>query len=214
VPVDILQQAIDYATGKGAVVVAAAGNNGLAAPFYPANYPGVIGVAATDKTDKLYSWSEHGPWVQVSAPGCNVAPGANGGGYVDFCGTSSATPLVAGLAALALSVQPKASPAQVAAAIEETTRPVQADLLHGRIDANATLNAISGTVSRTLTGKGTHSYSFTTTGGTVSVVARGAKVTLAGRTTTRRLSLQLAAGTYRLTVRARAAYTVTLVYPR
>src|SRR5438477_31328 len=81
--VDVLRQAIDYATSKDAVVVAAAGNNGLAEPFFPAAYPNVIGVAATDQSDRLYSWSEHGSWIQVAAPGCNIAP-APGGGYEEF----------------------------------------------------------------------------------------------------------------------------------
>src|SRR5438477_8702167 len=109
---DVLQEAVDYAESKGAVVVAASGNSGSASPFYPAGYPTVLSVAGTDQTDHLYPWSNYGSWVRVSAPGCNVAP-LVAGGYGEFCGTSSATPLVSGLAALALSATPEGTPAQV-----------------------------------------------------------------------------------------------------
>ena len=77
-----LTDAVDYAASKGVLIFAAAGNNGETAFFYPAAYPQVLAVAGTDEADHVYSWSNHGPWVQVSAPGCNVAP-LLGGGYGD-----------------------------------------------------------------------------------------------------------------------------------
>ena len=95
-----------FAATKGVVVVAAAGNSGSSTKFYPAAYADALSVAATTSSDNLYDWSNRGlDWVQVAAPGCNVAP-VRGGGYGTFCGTSSATPIVSGIAALALSLDP------------------------------------------------------------------------------------------------------------
>jgi subtilisin family serine protease len=135
---DALQSSVAYATSKGAVVVAAAGNSGLGVPFYPANYPNVLSVAGSNPQDRLYSWSEHGTWVRITAPGCNVAPLVHGG-YGNFCGTSSATPLVAGLAALYVAAHPRATPAQVIAAIEKKARRIKANVSNGRINAGATI---------------------------------------------------------------------------
>lgn len=141
VGLDALKQAVDYANAKGAIVVAAAGNSGKGTPFYPANYPNVIGVAGTNQGDRLYTWSERGTWVRVAAPGCNVAPLAKGG-YGMFCGTSSATPLVAGLAALARAYKPHASVASIARAIELTAHKIGPSAGHGRINAAAALAAL------------------------------------------------------------------------
>jgi subtilisin family serine protease len=141
-PLDALKAAVDFAASKGALVVAAAGNSGQAVPYYPANYPGVLSVAGTTSHDHLYGWSEHGTWIAVAAPGCNVAPLVHGG-YGMFCGTSSATPLVAGLAGLAFASKPGATPAQVLAAIAGSG-PAVASVAHGRIDAGKALATIKG----------------------------------------------------------------------
>jgi subtilisin family serine protease len=129
-----LDDAIAYAVAKGALIFAAAGNNGTSARFYPAANPSVVSVAGTDDTDHLYSWSNFGSWVQIAAPGCNAAPSLSSG-YVIFCGTSSATPLVAGLAALLLSIQPSATAAQIADAIRGAVTSIGGVVNHGRVDA-------------------------------------------------------------------------------
>jgi subtilisin family serine protease len=139
---ETLDLAVTYALGKGAILVAAAGNNGTSTAFYPAAIPGVVGVAATDASDRLYPWSNYGSWVQVAAPGCNPAP-STGGGYVDFCGTSSAAPVVAGLIALQLSVQPGASRDTILDTLERTAVPLGGAVRFGRIDAAAALGALS-----------------------------------------------------------------------
>jgi subtilisin family serine protease len=136
-----LDDAISYALGKGVILVAAAGNNGTSSPFYPAANLDVISVAASDESDRLYSWSNFGSSVQVAAPGCNPAP-SPAGGYVLFCGTSAATPVVAGLVALLLSVQPDAGRAEVVNAIENTTTPIGDVVGRGRIDARNALAAL------------------------------------------------------------------------
>src|SRR5207247_2027104 len=66
------QNAMAYAWGKGVVVVAAAGNNGSSSRFYPAGFPNVISVAATDRTDKLTSFSNYGRAVLTAGPGLTI----------------------------------------------------------------------------------------------------------------------------------------------
>jgi len=140
---ETLDQAVAYALARGAILVAAAGNAGTSTPFYPAAIPGVISVAASDQSDRLYSWSSFGDTVDVAAPGCNPAPSSTGG-YVQFCGTSSATPVVAGLVALMLSLRPAAARETVIAAIDSTALPIAGGIRHGRIDAAAALAAFAG----------------------------------------------------------------------
>lgn len=128
-----VESAIAYAESRGVLVVAAAGNSGAADATYPASYPGVVSVAATDQTGQLYPWSTRGTWVTLAAPGCDVTT-ALGGAYGAFCGTSAASPLVAGIAALALSTA-NVSTADVAGALERTASPLPGGVADGRIDA-------------------------------------------------------------------------------
>jgi subtilisin family serine protease len=143
-----MQAAVEYAATKGVLVVAAAGNSGSDTPFYPAAYTGVLSVGGTTSSDTRYSWSSYGSWVLLTAPGCNTAPDL-GGGYVEFCGTSSATPVVAGIAGLALSLLPAASPAQIAAALEQTATPVTGTAQFGRVNAPTMLSLVARTGAST-----------------------------------------------------------------
>ena len=137
-----LDAAVSYAARKDAVLVAAAGNSGVDTPFFPAAYAEVIGVAATDEADFLYSWSNHGDSVRVAAPGCNTATWL-GGGYVEFCGTSSAAPVVAAIAGLALSLNPTASKSGVEQAIAASTTPVSGGARFGRVNAPSVMSSVS-----------------------------------------------------------------------
>jgi subtilisin family serine protease len=132
-----LTDAVTYAAARGAVLVAAAGNAGTTAFSYPAADPRVISVAGATNTDSLYSWSNLG-WVQVAAPGCNAAPGM-GGGYVNFCGTSSATPVVSGLIALAVSAKPAATRDELRQALISAAKPLGGSVQYGLVDAAGTL---------------------------------------------------------------------------
>jgi subtilisin family serine protease len=136
-----LADAVQYAASKGVLLVAAAGNSGSPAPVYPAGYPQVLSVAATTAEDALYSWSNHGSWVKVAAPGCNTAPWIDAD-YVNFCGTSSAAPLVSGLAALAMAARPGATSADVEQAITGSAAPLPGAVRHGRVDAAGALAAL------------------------------------------------------------------------
>jgi len=95
-----LENAVNYAWNKGAVIVAAAGNSFSSTPVYPAVYPEAIAVAATDKDDRSPNWSNHGDWVSLSAPGVNIYSTLPGDNYGYKSGTSSAAALVSAEAAL------------------------------------------------------------------------------------------------------------------
>lgn len=136
-----LADAVSYAVAKGAVVVAAAGNEGSSDLNYPAAFEGVIGVAGTTRTGELYSWSNFGSWVQLAAPGCNVAPYPDGE-YVNFCGTSSATPIVAGVAGLVFSARPAATRRQVEDALVQSVVQLGTAVRYGRVSAQRTLEAL------------------------------------------------------------------------
>ena len=138
-----LDSAVSYAVNKGIVVVVAAGNNGCTCQTWPAASPGALSVAATDATDMLYSYSNRGSWVDVAAPGSNYTTGADGNFY-SFGGTSSATPVVSGLAALALSADSSASVGTITSVIESTSVPVSG-VSYGRVDAGAAIDALAGT---------------------------------------------------------------------
>lgn len=139
-----LANAVSYAQSRGALVVAAAGNNSSSAAFYPAAYPGVLSVAATDQYDALYSYSDFGSWVDVAAPGSNYSTWPSGSIYL-FGGTSSATPVVAGLAGLLFSANSTATAADVSNAIMTTTDPLSTgSIARGRVNAANAMAALTG----------------------------------------------------------------------
>ena len=140
-PDENVAQAIEYARGRGVVVVAAAGNAGTADVTFPASYPGVVSVAGTDAADARYDWSSYGSWVRLAAPGCNLTT-APGVGYGDFCGTSSATAFVSGVAGLARSFAPALSPDAIAQALSAGALRVGDFVSAGRVDAGAVVDSL------------------------------------------------------------------------
>ena len=109
------QEVIDVAVGNyNAVVVAAAGNNGLETPMYPASYRGVISVAATDEEDRRASFSRYNYFVDLAAPGTRLLTTDIGNSYRRDDGTSFACPMVAGAAALLIKKYPGLDPEQIA----------------------------------------------------------------------------------------------------
>jgi len=138
-PSSTLRQAVDYAWKHGAVVVAAAGNDGSKSAFYPAYYGNCIAVAATDASDKLSSWSNRGSWVDVAAPGTAYSTKPNGQyGYMG--GTSMACSYVTGLAGLVSSVASDTNRNgrlndEVRSRIEGGSDDVGINIAHGRINA-------------------------------------------------------------------------------
>ncbi|MGW7485009.1 S8 family serine peptidase [Nonomuraea muscovyensis] len=149
------REAVSYALGKGVVLVAAVGNdgqtgytemNGTSYWSFPAGYPGVIGVAAVDKQGRQASFSSDNLSVLVAAPGVDVPVVRRDGGYELSRGTSSAGALVAGVAALVKSCQPRLRPEQVAQALAAGARGRPAagyddKTGFGVVDAGAALDA-------------------------------------------------------------------------
>lgn len=122
-----MREAVAYAQSKNVVLVAAYGNEGKNHPtVYPADYPGVISVMATDQNDKRATFSNYGRKGLVAAPGVNVISGYPLLMWAIGSGTSYAAPLVAGEAALIKSLKPNMSPAQVQQIIQNTADDVSA----------------------------------------------------------------------------------------
>ncbi len=120
------EEAIGYAISHGVILVAAAGNNGTSGrrftPYsYPASVPGVISVAAVTVGGRHASFSDHNASVVVSAPGVGVVGAGPDGDYLQGDGTSQASALVSGVAALIRARYPALPPELVARAIIEGT---------------------------------------------------------------------------------------------
>jgi thermitase len=138
-----LDAAVAYAIAHDVLVVAAAGNNGTTAPEYPAAIPGVVSVAATDAAGALQGFSQHGAWVDVAAPGC-VTTATMANAVASVCGTSFATPLVAGVAGLLLSQSPSLSAAQLRSALEShTSGRGTIDVANGIVDASSAVATLA-----------------------------------------------------------------------
>lgn len=152
-----LQTAVNNAWNKGVVLVAAAGNSSASSMMYPAAYPNVIAVGATDNRDLKASFSTFGKdWVDVAAPGVAVystfpnhrftlAREYNRSqGYDIGNGTSMAAPIVAAVAALTWATPAGTSSSSVRAKVESTTDAIPgagSDWRYGRVNA---CNSVGG----------------------------------------------------------------------
>lgn len=152
----ILQRAIDHAISRGTVVVAAAGNTGGRVQ-YPGASDGVIGVSATDSTDKIAGFSSRGEGVDMAAPGVGVVQQTickkgreKCEHFPAYSGTSMASPHVAGAAALVVSLG-VSDPAAVERALQKNARKVddseQGKKLYGAgiLDAGAAAEGVTKT---------------------------------------------------------------------
>ena len=156
----MMQEAIDYAYSKDVVIVAAAGNANQNSASYPARYPKVISVSATDSTGEKANYSNYGAGVDISAPGGSetgkirqntINPQTGESTFADFQGTSMAAPHVAGVAALikASGVQ---EPSEVLRILKESSRKVTEDTQNyfgaGHLDAGtAVALALKGKIT-------------------------------------------------------------------
>lgn len=112
-----LNEACQYAFNKGAVLVAASGNDGQPIITYPARLRECIAVGAMDELSGLAGFSNYGPEQEVVAPGVAIYSTAPSNSYKEAQGTSMACPEVAGVAALIIALNPALSPSQVRAII-------------------------------------------------------------------------------------------------
>ncbi|MFB6619001.1 type VII secretion-associated serine protease mycosin [Streptomyces sp. NPDC056367] len=102
-------EAVKYALSKGKLIFAAVGNEGGSSneTVYPAATPGVVGVAGVDAKGEATKESQHGPQVDLSAPGIDIVTGCRGKtGLCKTRGTSDATALASASAALIWSAHP------------------------------------------------------------------------------------------------------------
>lgn len=112
---------INYATAKGSLVVAAVGNDGRDAPFYPAAYANAFAVGMTDSMDIVRDNSNYGYHLDIMAIGQGMYTTGNNNLYNYNGGTSMASPLVAGAAALVKSRYPNFEPLQIAEHLRNTS---------------------------------------------------------------------------------------------
>lgn len=126
-----VEAAILRAVRAGCLVVAAAGNSGLTGDpeTYPASYPHVFTVGATDEQGNAETFSSSGPWVDVAAPGVDMtAPvplSTDPSGFSSgLAGTSFAAPLVSAAAAWIWTVRPTLTASQVAELLRESAHAV------------------------------------------------------------------------------------------
>ena len=151
IPSETLAVAIQYALDSGVVVVAAAGNNGSDAPFYPAALDGVIAVGATTDQDVRWSRSNYGSYIDLVAPGALVYSTYNDldnmfHGYTYMSGTSMASPFVSGVAGLLLSANSELTVQQVTDAMIAGAEDLgaagwDADFGNGRVSAMGALKS-------------------------------------------------------------------------
>ena len=140
-----MQSAIQAAGDAGILFVVAAGNSGTnndVTPQYPANYScsNIISVAASDQSNHLASFSCYGATtVDIAAPGVSIYSTLPGNRYATYSGTSMATPLVSGVAALCWAIDPTATVDQVRDAILGGADKMAA--LNGKVASGGVLDA-------------------------------------------------------------------------
>jgi PKD repeat protein len=146
------QNVCNAAFNAGAILVAAAGNDGTNQQFYPAAYNNVISVASTTTNDAKSSFSQYGTWIDVSAPGSAIRStyATSNSAYARIQGTSMASPNVAGLVGLIKSHVPTASNQDIINCLLSSADNINTanptfigQLGSGRINAFAALTCIS-----------------------------------------------------------------------
>ena len=140
-----LGDAIKRASEEGILFIAAAGNsrtNNDRIPHFPSSYdlPNVVAVAALNRRDELASFSNYGlKSVHIGAPGAEILSTWPGDHYEEHSGTSMATPVVSGVAALVLSANPKMTMAELRAHLLDSVDPLPA--LKGKVSTGGRINA-------------------------------------------------------------------------
>jgi thermitase len=138
-----LGEVIRKAYENDILFVAAAGNASTdndRTPHYPSSYPNVISVAALDRHDQLASFSNFGvKSVAIAAPGVDILSTWLGNEYEEKSGTSMATPVVSGVAALLVAKNPHISVDELSKKLLASTDPIVA--LKGKTVTGGRINA-------------------------------------------------------------------------
>jgi hypothetical protein len=147
---EALHAAIIDAHNKGILVFAAAGNRGIGenTMLYPANYPEVISVGATNESHKRENFSSTGPSLDLVAPGVEILSTTSAGNYGVLSGTSMATPHVAGAAATIWSKNGSLTNEEVKDILLQTATPLgnQNEYGHGIINLAKALSIIDSSI--------------------------------------------------------------------
>ena len=173
-----LADVIEQLHADGVLVVAAAGNLSSAV-FWPAAYPTVVAVTATDANDRRSSFSNFGVEVDLAAPGVEIMSTFRDQNYQALSGTSMATAHVSALAGLAWSLRPDLDPDQLLALLQSGVVDVNhtqlpgADIYlgAGRIDFATTLRTASAGLELVVA-DGAQSVAVVSDPGTVALLAR------------------------------------------
>mgnify|MGYP001051785635 CR=1 FL=1 len=149
---EFLHDAVKYAYDHGVVLVAASGNDNTDQPGYPAAYPEVFAVAATDAADNRAPYSNYGDYIDAAAPGDAIASTYTGSRYAALSGTSMASPHAAALAGLIKSVNPDLTNEEIMDIMRKTAvdlgdKGYDMYFGYGRIDVRRALEAAEQTAN-------------------------------------------------------------------
>jgi subtilisin family serine protease len=140
---------VGFIINKGIPLIASAHNYDNTTPIYPAAYPGVISVAATDINDKKSSFSNYGSWVDITAPGEGLLNLQKNDRYAIYGGTSGAAPVVSGVASLIKSYMPTISKSDLeycllnyADTVDHLNTSYKGKLGSGRVNAERALQCV------------------------------------------------------------------------
>ena len=145
---NLLLDAIDYAISKGCIIIASGGNEGINMDLYPAAYPEVIAVSALGIDGKIWPHSNQGDYIDVCAPGENIASFGIGGNYIYSSGTSASCAIVSALAAMIISENNDLPSTYIPELIFQSAKDIGTagkDIIYGfgKIDA---INALSSKI--------------------------------------------------------------------
>ncbi len=134
----LVRAAAQQAYNRGSLVVISSGNGG--GSTIARGYSEAVFVGAITASDRIASFSDRGPFVDVVAPGVTIRSTARGGEYDSASGTSFAAPIVTGVAALAWSVNPDLRPASIVnvvtqSAVDLGARGKDGTFGYGAVDA-------------------------------------------------------------------------------
>jgi serine protease len=184
----LMRDALEYAHNKGVVIIAAAGNENRNSASFPARYPQVISVSATDSVGNKAPYSNFGAGVDISAPGGSETGKIiqetiidNQPSFMGFQGTSMASPHVAGVAAL-IKATGIENPDEIREILIQSARKIEKDPLNhygaGQLDAGQAVKlALKGKITprdflRWLKNSGYLNPGFWLDGGTITLLPK------------------------------------------
>ncbi|HEY3375362.1 MAG TPA: S8 family serine peptidase [Candidatus Aquicultor sp.] len=156
-----VEDSIVYARQKGCLVIASAGNDATDVPYYPASYPLVLSVSATDANDALAEFSNYGQYIDIAAPGVDIVSTLfdtnEGSCFASMTGTSMAAGAISGVAALIAAKYPNYTMDQISRIVLRSTTDLgdvgRDDRFgYGRIDASKAISQNFVTYEESATG--------------------------------------------------------------